>query len=100
MRYPIYLAGFVLALYVCGDVAWAIAPRKTPQHKQQPKKKKGHRTSAKKPDARTLQAKAEADMKRHENDARLRQFQQMQQAQQRGYQQRMQSRQGAQSAAR
>ena len=100
MRYLIFLAGFVLALYVCGDAAWAIAPQKTPQTKQQPKKKKGHRSSAKKPDARTQQAKAEAEVKRHENDARLRQFQQMQQAQQRGYQQRMQSQQGAQPADR
>jgi hypothetical protein len=91
-------AGFSL-LCICSAVASSFEPLRQAQPKQhsQQKKKKFRTRAVKKPDASNLQAQAEANIKHNQNEMHLRQFQQMQQAQQRGYQQQIQSQQGDQS---
>lgn len=103
MRRITLFTGILLLCCMCVPYASAFEPLK-PQSKRysQPKKKKKvSKTSAKTPDVRALQAQAEADQKHHMNETRYRQFRQMQQAQQRAYQQRLLTQQSvAQSANR
>lgn len=55
-----------------------------------PKKNKKKRLAVPQPDSAGMQRRAETATQRHSNEAGLRQFQMMQQAQQRAYQQQLQ----------
>ena len=81
------LIGLILYVFLQGNDSCAFVDKK----KQTTGPGKSNRAKlAKKPDVKMIQKKTETDYLRHENDMRYRQFQQMQQAQQRGMHQQMQ----------
>ena len=94
MRFTFYF--FTLCLYcaVSMSSAFAFAPtNKTNNVKTKTKKNVTRKTSVKQKDKPPSQEQAASEIKKHQDEIRFRQFQQMQQAQQRGYQQQLKSRQ-------